>query len=153
MAQRVVRFTLRSLSTSAIIWKDPEAALAEFDSLVPELGGRGSARHPWERLLAPVPRRAPARIRGPASQAERIVLAPDGVRGRHRLVSAGRMARPLRWPFQLMLSPELTRGCSNPELSHADRAFLYAVKSAALQLGGCRRGTRRLGRDGGLRDL
>jgi DNA-binding CsgD family transcriptional regulator len=122
------------LSTAAILWDDPEHALAQFDSLVPGLLSEDGLANPWSRLLL----RCRAELLlalGAATQAERIILrltpADDGA------VSFV----PAAW-FDLCagrLSDALAKaddGIFESRISLADRAFLYAVKSAALQLAG-----------------
>jgi DNA-binding CsgD family transcriptional regulator len=122
------------LSTAAIIWEDPQQALAQFDSLVPELGGGIGYSAPWERLLL----RCRAELllaQGAGTQAERIVndlagIADDSVSTVPTAwlhLCAGRFADALA---------KADEGLFELKLSHADRAFLYAAKSAALQLGG-----------------
>ncbi len=118
------------LSTASILWDDPEHGLARFDSLVPGLVTENRLANPWAWLL--VRSRAELLLAlGAASQAERMILqlttAADGV------VSSV----PAAW-FDLCagrLSDALAtadEGIFESRLSLADRAFLYAVKSAAL---------------------
>ncbi|HEY3339422.1 MAG TPA: LuxR C-terminal-related transcriptional regulator [Propionicimonas sp.] len=122
------------LSTTAIIWEDPQQALAQFDSLVPELGGGIGYGAPWERLLL----RCRAELllaQGAGTQAERIVndlagIADDTVSAVPAAwlhLCAGRFTEALT---------KADEGLFELKLSHADRAFLYAAKSAALQQGG-----------------
>jgi DNA-binding NarL/FixJ family response regulator len=123
-------------STTAIIWEDPEQALAQFDSLVPELGGGIGYAAPWERLLL----RCRAELllaQGADGQAERIVndLA--------RVADDSLSAVPAAWLY--LCAGRFTEALATADegifelkMSLADRAFLYAAKSAALQQGGAR---------------
>ncbi|HEY3407927.1 MAG TPA: LuxR C-terminal-related transcriptional regulator [Propionicimonas sp.] len=121
-------------STTGIIWEDPQQALAQFDSLVPALGDGVGYPAPWERLLL----RCRAELlltQGAGSQAERIVndllgVADDSVSAVPAAwlhLCAGRFTEALA---------KADEGLFELRLSLADRAFLYAVRTAALQQGG-----------------
>jgi len=121
------------MSTAAILWDDPEQALARFDSLVPESASDLLA-NPWGDLLLRC-RVELLLALGARNRAEQIVVdllatADDSV-----------SAVPAAW-FYLCAGrfgdalSKAEEGIFELKISLADRAFLYAAKSAALQLGG-----------------
>lgn len=122
------------MSTAAILWDDPEQALAQFDSLVPEAPGVQRLTNPWDRLLLR------CRIElllalGAGSRAEQLVF--DLLGSGDDSVSAV----PAAW-FYLCSGrygdalSKADEGIFELKVSLADRAFLYAAKSAALRQGG-----------------
>lgn len=122
------------LSTAAILWDDPEQALARFDSLAPESAGEVQQANPWDRLLLRC-RVELLLALGVRNRAEQIVVellatADDSV-----------SAVPAAWFYLCAgrFSDALSKadeGIFELKISLADRAFLYAAKSAALQQGG-----------------
>ncbi|HEY3407144.1 MAG TPA: LuxR C-terminal-related transcriptional regulator [Propionicimonas sp.] len=124
----------RILSTAAIIWSDPEQALAQFDSIVSDAGFEPTLDTPWGPLL--LRSRAELLVNmGALSKAEPLVdqLLHHG----DASVSAVPAAR-----FALCSSDfdgavaKADEGIFSLQLSLADRAHLYALKAAALLLGG-----------------
>lgn len=124
----------RILSTAAIIWLDPEQALAQFDSIVTDAGFEAGLDTPWGPLLM----RSRAELLmnvGALSKAGAMVdqLLAHG----DASVSAVPAAR-----FALSSSDferavaKADEGIFSLQLSLADRAHLYALKAAALQLAG-----------------
>ena len=124
----------RVLSTAAILWSDPEQALAQFDSIVSDAGFEPTLDTPWGPLL--LRSRAELLVNlGALAKAEAIVeqLLGHG----DASVSAVPAAR-----FALCSSDfegavaKADEGIFSLQLSLADRAHLYALKAAALLLGG-----------------
>jgi DNA-binding NarL/FixJ family response regulator len=124
----------RVLSTAAILWTDPEQALAQFDSIVSDAGSEPPLDTPWGPLL--MRSRAELLVNlGALSKAEPMVdqLLAHG----DASVSAVPAAR-----FALCSSDferavaQADEGIFSLQLSLADRAHLYALKAAALLLGG-----------------
>lgn len=122
------------MSSAAILWDDPEEALARFDSLAPQSAGDVEHANPWDRLLLRC-RVELLLTLGARTRAEQIVgdllaSADDSV-----------SAVPAAW-FYLCTGrfgdalSKADEGIFELKLSLADRAFLYAAKSAALQQGG-----------------
>lgn len=118
------------LSTAAILWDDPEHALARFDSLVPGLVSEDRLANSWAWLLL----RSRAELLlalGAVSQAERIICELTAT------TDSAVSFVPAAW-FDLCagrLSDALAKadeGIFESRVSLADRAFLYAVKSGAL---------------------
>ncbi len=122
------------MSTAAILWDDPEQALARFDSLVPEHASDMQQAKPWSDLLLRC-RVELLLALGARNRAEQIV--------RDLLASADDSvsAVPAAW-FYLCAGrfgdamSKADEGIFELKISLTDRAFLYAAKSAALQLGG-----------------
>lgn len=124
----------RILSTAAILWCDPEQALAQFDSIGSEAGFEASLDTLWGPLL--MRSRAELLVNlGALSKAEPLVdqLLAHG----DASVSAVPAAR-----FYLCSSDferavaKADEGIFSLQLSLADRAHLYALKAAALLLAG-----------------
>ncbi len=122
------------LSTSALLWGDPEQALARFDALVPQLAGVDADGNPWATLLLRCRAELLLAI-GAAGQAERTIV---------QLTQAADNAIacvPSAW-FDLCagrVSEALAKtddGIFEARVSLADRAYLYALKSAALRQAG-----------------
>jgi DNA-binding CsgD family transcriptional regulator len=122
------------VSTAAILWDDPEQSLARFDSLVPDPASDINRPNPWGDLLLRC-RVELLLALGAWNRAEHIVVdllarADDSV-----------SAVPATW-FYLCAGrfgeamSKADEGIFELKISLADRAFLYAAKSAALQLGG-----------------
>lgn len=122
------------MSTAAILWDDPEQALAQFDSLVPDSAGEMQQANPWDRLLLRC-RVELLLALGARNRAEQIVV--DLLASADDSISAV----PAAW-FYLCAGrfgdalSKADEGIFVLKISLADRAFLYAAKSAALQLGG-----------------
>lgn len=122
------------LSTAAILWDDPEQALAQFDSLAPSSATEMGQATPWDRLLLRC-RVGLLLALGASNRAEQIVVdllasADDSVSAVPAAwfyLSAGRFSDALS---------KAEEGIFELKISLADRAFLYAAKSAALQQGG-----------------
>jgi DNA-binding NarL/FixJ family response regulator len=124
----------RILSSAAIIWSDPEQALAQFDSIVSDAGFEGSLDTPWGPLL--IRSRAELLVNvGALGRAGSLVdeLLAHG----DPSVSAVPAAR-----FALCSSDfertvaKADEGIFSLQLSLADRGHLYALKAAALQMAG-----------------
>jgi len=124
----------RVLSTAAILWSDPEQALAQFDSIASDAGFEPTFDTPWGPLL--IRSRAELLVNiGALSKAEPLVeqLVEHG----DASVAAVPAAR-----FALCSSDfegavtKAEEGIFSLQLSLADRAHLYALKAAALLLGG-----------------
>jgi DNA-binding NarL/FixJ family response regulator len=123
----------RILTSAAIIWSGPEQALAQFDSIA-AAGFEASLDTPWGPLL--MRSRAELLVNlGALNKAEPLVneLLAHG----DASVSAVPAAR-----FALCSSDferavaKADEGIFSLQLSLADRAHLYALKAAALQLAG-----------------
>jgi len=124
----------RILTTAAILWLDPEQALAQFDAIVSDGGHEAGLGTPWGPLL--MRSRVELLVNlGALSRAEPLVdqLLAHG----DASVSAVPAAR-----FALGSSDfegavaKADEGIFSLQLSLADRAHLYALKAAALQLAG-----------------
>ncbi|MCC6497276.1 MAG: response regulator transcription factor [Propionibacteriaceae bacterium] len=122
------------LGTAAILWDYPERGLAEFDSIVAESGHELEHAKPWRLLLL----RARAELLlslGAVNRAEQIIR--DLLASGDDSVSAV----PAAW-FHLCAGDfaravaKADEGIYELKISLADRAFLYAVKSAALHQAG-----------------
>lgn len=122
------------LGTAAILWEDPERGLAQFDSIAAESGSELDNARPWELLLL----RARAELLlslGAVHRADQLIV--DLLASGEDAVSAV----PAAW-FHLCAGnfpgavAKADEGIYELKISLADRAFLYAVKSAALQQAG-----------------
>jgi LuxR family maltose regulon positive regulatory protein len=124
----------RVLSTASILWSDPERGLALIDSIADDAGFEASHETPWGPLL--IRARAELLVKlGALSRAEPLVV--DLLANRDVSASAVPAVR-----FSLC-SGDFDQAVAkadevifSPELSLADRAHLYALKAAALQLAG-----------------
>jgi len=124
----------RVLSTAAIIWSDPEQALAQFDSIVSDAGFEPTLETPWGPLL--LRSRAELLVNiGALSKAEPIVnQLLDHADASVSAVPAARFAL-CSADFDGAVA-KADEGVFSLQLSLADRAHLYALKAAALLLGG-----------------
>lgn len=122
------------MSTAAILWEDPEQGLAAFDSLVPESGGELRQANPWDRLLLRC-RVELLLALGAGGRAEQLVedLLASGDDSVSAVPAAWYYLCAGRFDDALSKADE---GIFELKVSLADRAFLYAAKSAALQQGG-----------------
>lgn len=121
-------------STAATIWHDPERALAEFDSIIAESSLGADLTTPWGQALL----RARAELLlslGAIATAERVIAdllehATDSVSAvpaARLFLAAGDFDRAVA---------KADEGIFSMQLSLADRAQLYALKAAALELAG-----------------
>lgn len=122
------------LRTAAILWEDPQRVLALCDSIIDDLGGEQGNRNAWGPLMLRC--RAELLITlGEMNRAERVI---------EHLLARGDdsvSAVPAAWFY--LATGDVARalekagaGILELKISLADRAFLYAVKGAALHLAG-----------------
>lgn len=124
------------LGRAAVLWEqDPDEALARFDSLVPGLGRRGKDRDPWTQLLLTCRTQLLLALGARSHPTSLLFRAATG--GDEQCPSA--VAKAWVGLYTGRFSEALTaaeEGIFESRGGLGERAFLYALKSAALSLVG-----------------